>query len=72
MKQEWNLASEILPDDGERVLVYTEHQMFGAEITYRRDITIAVFENEKWKCKEYLGNRVIAWARLPEKPERWL
>lgn len=69
MKNEWNLASEILPDDGSRVIVYTEHEMYGKDISYRRDITIAEYANCKWKCANYLGNRVIAWMRLPEPPK---
>ena len=66
MKNEWNLASEILPADGDRVLVYTEHPIYGKEKSYVRDVTIAEYRNDNWKCKEFVGNRVIAWARLPE------
>lgn len=64
----WNLASEILPDDGSRVLVWTEHSMYGKTKYYRRDITIATHEDGKWKCEAYIGNEVIAWMRLPEPP----
>ena len=66
---EWNLASEIFPDDGSRVLVYTEHTMFGKEKYYKRDITIAEYTGGKWKCANYSGNQVIAWMRLPEGPK---
>lgn len=69
MNNNWNLASEILPVDGDRVLVYTEHPMYGKEVSYRRDITIGEYVNDKWKCSNYLGNRVIAWMRLPEPPK---
>jgi hypothetical protein len=68
----WNRASEILPENGERVLVCTEHPIFGREKTFVRDVTIAEYRSEAiepWKCKEYLANRVLAWARLPEVPE---
>ena len=69
MENEWNLASEILPTNGSRVLVYTEHPMYGKEVSYRRDITIGEYVNDKWKCSNYLGNRVISWMRLPEPPK---
>lgn len=69
MTGEWNLSSEILPDDGSRVIVWTEHEMYGNGISYRRDITIAEYKDGKFKCANYLGNRVVAWMRLPEPPK---
>ena len=66
---DWKNASEAHPDDGCRVLVYTEHPMYGKEKTYVHDITIAEYWNGKWRCKEYLGNRVIAWTNLPDPPK---
>ena len=65
---EWNLASEILPDEGERVLVFVEHPVYGKEVYMKRDITIGEYRNEKWRCSNFLGNRVIAWKPLPEHP----
>ena len=66
---EWILASELLPDEDSRVLVYVEHPMYGKEVYYVRDVTIARYRNQKWYCKEFLGNRVIAWMRMPELPK---
>ena len=65
---EWNLASEILPDEGERVLVYVEHSVYGKEVYIKQDITIGEYRDEKWRCANFLGNSVIAWKPLPEHP----
>lgn len=64
----WNLACEILPNDGDRVLVYVEHPIYRKEKDYVGDITIAEYWHDKWKCKEFLGNEVIAWKQLPDLP----
>lgn len=64
----WINAKEMLPDDGERVLVYTEHDMYGETHYLKRDITIADYWGGKWKCANFLGNRVLAWMPLPKPP----
>ena len=68
---EWNLASESLPDDGERVLVYGEYPVFKTEKSFVRGITIGKYSSisQKWECENFIGNRVIAWATLPEAPK---
>ena len=69
--KEWNLASEILPVDGDRVLVYGEYPVYKTGKEFKRGITIGKFSNaeQKWHCENFIGNRVIAWARLPEAPK---
>ena len=66
---DWVLASETKPDEGSRVLVYTEHKMYGKTMYYQRDITIAEYRNGTYKCANYAGNRVIAWMALPQPPK---
>ena len=63
----WFDASE-LPEEGTRVLVYVEHDMYGKEVYQKRDITIGEYYKGKWKCANFLGNRVLAWKPLPEFP----
>ena len=65
----WTLASEMLPDDGVRVLVCTEHEMFGSHHYTQMDITIGECTDGKWKCVNFIGNRVIAWMPLPVMPK---
>ena len=67
----WIYASEMLPDARERVLVYTEHQMYGQKTYRRRDITIGEYDHDydKWKVSQFIGNDVIAWIRMPEPPK---
>ena len=68
---EWNLASEILPDVNERVLVYGEYPVYKTGKEYKRGITIGKYSYiaQKWECENFIGNRVIAWAKLPEAPK---
>ena len=68
-KDGWHLASETLPDDGSRVLVYVEHTMHGETKYYQRDVLIARYVNGKWKEPVFIGSRVIAWKKLPEPPD---
>ena len=66
---DWIYIHDELPDDGARVLVYTEYPVYGSEKSYRRGITIAKFRDGKFECENFIGNRVIAWMPLPKKPE---
>ena len=67
----WIYAEEMLPEEREKVLVYTEHDMFGREHYKRSDITIGEYDyiSDKWKVSQFLGNRVIAWMLMPEPPK---
>ena len=71
MKAEWRIASEILPEDGEKVLVYGEHPVYGIKKSYRRGMTCGKYSDStgKWECENLIGIRVIAWLPLPEAPE---
>ena len=71
MINEWNLVSEILPDDGERVLVYGEYPVYGKGKSYRRGFTCGKYDGfcQEWRCDNLIGIQPIAWARLPERPE---
>ena len=71
MNIEWNLVSEILPDDGERVLVYGEYPVYGKGKQYRRGYTCGEYDGfcQKWRCDNLIGIQPIAWARLPEMPK---
>ena len=66
----WINAKEVLPEEGERVLAYTEHSMYGKEHYLKRDITIAEYRDGNWKCANFLGNNVLAWAKLPDPPTK--
>ena len=67
----WNLASEILPEDGERVLTYCEYPVYGVKERFRRGITVGLYSNftGRWETENFIGKRVIAWMRLPKSPE---
>lgn len=69
--KDWILASEQLPDEKERVLVYVEYPVYGNGVSLRRGITIGEYDYDcgKWRCSNFIGNRVISWRRLPEPPE---
>lgn len=64
----WTNVNDAMPDIGVRVLVYTEYSIFGKYERRRRGITIGEYTGEKWRCTNFLGNRVIAWMPLPEPP----
>lgn len=67
---DWYLAS-VLPEDGERVLVYGEYPVYKTGKEFKRGITIGSYSyrSERWHCENFIGNRVIAWAKLPEAPK---
>ena len=64
----WTPVAVKLPPEGVRVCVYIEHPVYGAEKTYKRNITVGKVIGEKWLCDFGIGVRVIAWMR-PEFPE---
>ena len=64
----WTDVNEAMPDINTRVLVYTEYSVYGKYERRRRGITIGEYDGEKWKCANFLGNRVIAWMPLPKAP----
>lgn len=68
---EWNLASEILPTDGERVLIYCEYPVYTNVKSYRRGFVVGSYNNftQKWECDNLIGRAVIAWMRFPEPPK---
>ena len=68
-EREWISVHDRLPEEGVRVLVCTEHVMYGRTKYYKCDVTIGEINDGKWKCANFLWNTVYAWKPLPELPE---
>lgn len=65
---EWVMVDDRLPEKGERVLVYTEYETYGNRVRLKRGITVGECDDGKWRCSNFIGNRVIAWMPLPDAP----
>ena len=65
----WILASEKLPEEDGRYLVFGEHEVYGKTVYQKRDITIGEYLDGKWKCQGFFWNLVIAWMPFPEVPQ---